>query len=163
MPPVSDPGASALPSKVGLRINPKIKIKKLKLVRCVIIFGLCSVEILWIAKGWIKQDSGFYKKNPRWRNLKKILRFFCSKTSLQNNISAFGLFWSSWNLLKGFFNTSLNPEISVLPSAPKRWRTKSPVGLPYLLCWLNERNSGGSLTPDPVWTYGRYLVTKSYS
>ena len=100
MPPVSDPGAAALTSKVGLRINPKRKIKKLKLVRCFIIFGLCSVEILWIAKGWIKQDSGFYKKNPRWRNRMKILRFFCSKKSLQNNISAFRLFWSSWNLLK---------------------------------------------------------------
>jgi hypothetical protein len=46
MPPVSDPGAAALTSKVGLRINPKRKIKKLKLVRCFIIFGLCSVENL---------------------------------------------------------------------------------------------------------------------
>ena len=31
MPPVSDPGAAALTSKVGLRINPKRKIKKLNL------------------------------------------------------------------------------------------------------------------------------------
>ena len=46
MPLVSDPGAAELISKVGLRINPKIKIKKLKLVRFFIIFGLCSVEIL---------------------------------------------------------------------------------------------------------------------